>query len=140
MRTIKTTCSESNIYAAAEIHKMQSVLEQLQSQNVGDIPASIASKYAARAKAGYAVDSTNQQLNDMTLRAPRAGTITYRNAEVGAMANANTKVLTITDTSSIYIDCSLAEADVAALQVGMTRFSACRFRFPLIPLPIRMTA
>lgn len=98
----------------------QSTLEQLQSQNVGDIPASIASKYAARAKAGYAVDSTSQQLNDMTLRAPRAGTITYRNAEVGAMANANTKVLTITDTSSIYIDCSLAEADVAALQVGMT--------------------
>ena len=96
----------------------KSTLDQLQSQNVGDVPASIASKYAARAKAGYAVDSTSQQLDDMTLRAPRAGTITYRNAEIGAMANANTKVLTITDTSSIYIDCSLAEADVAALQVG----------------------
>lgn len=98
----------------------KSSLEQLQSQQVGDVPASVASKYAAQAKASYAVDSTNQQLDDMTLRAPRAGTITYRNAEVGAMANANTKVLTITDTSSIYIDCSLAEADVAALQVGTT--------------------
>lgn len=98
----------------------KSSLDQLQSQNVGDVPASIASKYAARAKAGYTVDSTNQHLADMTLRAPRAGTITYRNAEIGAMANANTKVLTLTDTSSIYIDCSLAEADVAALKVGMS--------------------
>ena len=55
----------------------------------------------------------------MTLRAPRAGVVTYRNAEVGAMAAANTKVLTITDTSGMYIDCSLSEADVAAIQQGM---------------------
>lgn len=96
----------------------KSVLDNLQSQNVGNTPASIAAKYAAQAKAGYLVDSLYQQLDDMTLRAPRAGTITYRDAEVGAMTGANTKVLTITDTSGIYIDCSLAEADVAALLVG----------------------
>ena len=79
----------------------------------------MASKYAAQAKAGYTVDSLTQQLDDMTLRAPRAGVVTYRNAEVGAMAAANTKVLTITDTSGMYIDCSLSEADVAAIQQGM---------------------
>ena len=35
------------------------------------------------------------------------------------MSAANTKVLTITDTSGMYIDCSLSEADVAAIQQGM---------------------
>lgn len=97
----------------------KSALDNLKSQNVGDVPASVASKYAAQAKAGYTVDSLTQQLDDMTLRAPRAGVITYRNAEVGAMTAANTKVLTITDTSGMYIDCSLSEADVAAIQQGM---------------------
>ena len=97
----------------------KSALDNLESQNVGDVPASVASKYAAQAKAGYTVDSLAKQLDDMTLRAPRAGVITYRNAEVGAMAAANTKVLTITDTSGMYIDCSLSEADVAAIQQGM---------------------
>ena len=97
----------------------KSALDNLESQNVGDVPASVASKYAAQAKAGYTVDSLTQQLDDMTLRAPRAGVVTYRNAEVGAMAAANTKVLTITDTSGMYIDCFLSEADVAAIQQGM---------------------
>lgn len=97
----------------------KSALDNLESQNVGDVPASVASKYAAQAKAGYTVDSLTQQLDDMTLRALRAGVVTYRNAEVGAMAAANTKVLTITDTSGMYIDCSLSEADVAAIQQGM---------------------
>ena len=60
----------------------KSALDNLESQNVGDVPASVASKYAAQAKAGYTVDSLAQQLDDMTLRAPRAGVITYRNAEV----------------------------------------------------------
>lgn len=81
----------------------KSALDNLESQNVGDVPASVASKYAAQAKAGYTVDSLTQQLDDMTLRAPRAGVVTYRNAEVGGM----------------YIDCSLSEADVAAIQQGM---------------------
>lgn len=60
----------------------KSALDNLESQNVGDVPASVASKYAAQAKAGYTIDSLAQQLDDMTLRAPRAGVITYRNAEV----------------------------------------------------------
>lgn len=97
----------------------KSTLDNLQSQNVGNTPASIATKEAAQAKASYQVDSAEKQLDDLTIRAPRAGVITYRNAEVGALAGANTKVLTITDNSGIYIDCPLSETDVAAVQVGM---------------------
>lgn len=96
----------------------QSALNNLQSQNVGNTPASIATKEAAQAKAGYQVDSAEKQLDDLTIRAPRAGIITYRNAEVGALAGANTKVLTITDNSGMYIDSPLSETDVAAVQVG----------------------
>ena len=97
----------------------QSTLQNLESQNLGDVPATIAAKQAAQAKAGYVVDSLSQQLGDLTIRAPRAGVISYRNAEVGAMVPANTKVLTVTDTSVIYIDCPLSETDVAAIHMGM---------------------
>ena len=98
----------------------KAALDNLQLQNVGDTPALIAGKQAAQAKAKYTVDSLSKQLEDLTIRAPRHGVISYRNAEAGAMAAANTKVLTITDTSGIYIDCPVAEADVAAIQPGMT--------------------
>lgn len=98
----------------------KAALDNLQLQNVGDTPALIAGKQAAQSKAKYTVDSLSKQLEDLTIRAPRHGVISYRNAEAGAMAAANTKVLTITDTSGIYIDCPVAEADVAAIQPGMT--------------------
>lgn len=98
----------------------KAALDNLQLQNVGDTPALIAGKQAAQAKAKYTVDSLSKQLEDLTIRAPRHGVISYHNAEAGAMAAANTKVLTITDTSGIYIDCPVAEADVAAIQPGMT--------------------
>ena len=97
----------------------KATLDNLRLQNVGDTPASIAAKQAAQAKARYTVDSLSKQLDDLTIRAPRRGVISYRNAEEGSMAAANTKVLTITDTSGIYIDCPVAEADIAAIQTGM---------------------
>ena len=98
----------------------KSTKDNLESQNVGDTPATIASKRAAQAKAGYVVDSLVEQRDDLSIRAPRSGVVSYRNAEVGALVAANTKVLTITDTSGIYVDCPLSEADVAAIQMGMT--------------------
>ena len=107
-----------SMYQALIVAK--AALDNLQLQNVGDTPALIAGKQAAQAKAKYTVDSLSKQLEDLTIRAPRHGVISYRNAEAGAMAAANTKVLTITDTSGIYIDCPVAEADVAAIQPGMT--------------------
>ena len=106
------------MYQALTVAK--AALDSLQLQNAGDTPALIAGKQAAQAKAKYTVDSLSKQLEDLTIRAPRHGVISYRNAEAGAMAAANTKVLTITDTSGIYIDCPVAEADVAAIQPGMT--------------------
>ncbi|MGE1061687.1 efflux RND transporter periplasmic adaptor subunit [Megasphaera paucivorans] len=97
----------------------KSTLDNLQTQNVGDTPAAIVSKQAAQAKAAYVIDSMKKQRDDLIIRAPRAGIISYRNAEVGSMAPANTKVLSITDNSGIYIDCPLSEADVASIKPGI---------------------
>ena len=54
----------------------------------------------------------------MVLKAPRSGIISYRNAEVGSYVPAGTKLLTITDNSSFYIDCSISEYDAAVLVTG----------------------
>jgi len=58
------------------------------------------------------------KLKDLEFYAPRAGVISYRHAEVGSYVGAGTKLLTITDNSSLYVDCSLPEYDAALLQEG----------------------
>lgn len=96
----------------------KSALDNLETQNIGNVPASIASKRAAQAKAGYVVETMEKQRDDLIIRAPRSGVISYRNAEVGAMATANTKVLSITDNSGVYVDCPVSETDVASITTG----------------------
>ncbi|MBO5254604.1 MAG: efflux RND transporter periplasmic adaptor subunit [Opitutales bacterium] len=58
------------------------------------------------------------QRADMTLKAPRKGTISFRNAEVGNYVPAGTKLFTIVDNSSVYVDCVVSENDSALLKVG----------------------
>lgn len=58
------------------------------------------------------------QRADMTLKAPRKGIISYRNAEVGNYVSAGTKLFTIVDNSSVFVDCIVSESDSALLQVG----------------------
>lgn len=94
--------------------------EALANQNNGtSSPASVQSKVATAEKNAYAVEALKQQRDDMTLRAPSSGIIGYRNAEVGEIAQANTKVLTIIDNNHIYVDCNIAEADAALLTPNM---------------------
>lgn len=61
----------------------------------------------------------NQQ-EDMTIRAPRKGIISYRNAEAGSYVAANTHLFTLVDNSSFYIDCLVSEYDAALLKAGET--------------------
>ncbi len=58
------------------------------------------------------------QRADMTLKAPRKGIISYRNAEVGNYIAAGTKLFTIVDNSSVFVDCVVSENDSALLKVG----------------------
>lgn len=56
----------------------------------------------------------------MTIRAPRKGIISYRNAEAGSYVAANTHLFTLVDNSSFYIDCLVSEYDAALLKAGET--------------------
>lgn len=94
----------------------RAALQSLTGQDVGGVPAVIASKEAAAAKAAYTVDSLESQKADMTMYAPVSGTIGYRDAEAGEWATAGQKLLTIVDNSSLYLDCTVAEQDVGVLR------------------------
>ena len=85
----------------------------------GESPASVESKRAAVEKAEYGTQMLEKQLSDLILRAPRDGIISYRAAEVGALAQAGTKVFELVDNSHLYVDCQVAEGDAAALESGM---------------------
>lgn len=97
----------------------RAALQSLTGQDVDGVPAVIASKEAAAAKAAYTVDSLESQKADMTMYAPVSGTIGYRDAEAGEWATAGQKLLTIVDNSSLYLDCTVAEQDVGVLREGM---------------------
>jgi multidrug efflux pump subunit AcrA (membrane-fusion protein) len=102
-----------------EMVNSKAALDTLLNQTMsGDVPASVESKRAAMEKSKRATNSLEKQQADLILRAPRAGTIGYRNAEVGAMATAGQKVLELVDNSKIYIDCQISEQDVAAVKTG----------------------
>ncbi len=60
------------------------------------------------------------QREDMTIRAPRDGVITFRNAEAGSYAQAGSHLFTIVDNSSLHLDCQVSEYDAALLKTGET--------------------
>ena len=97
----------------------KAALESLTGQDVGGVPAVIASKEAAAEKARYTADSLAAQKEDMTIVSPISGTIGYRDAEAGEWASAGQKLLTVVDNSSLYMDCAVAEQDIGVLKVGM---------------------
>ena len=92
----------------------------LENQNNGAAPASVQSKQFLAQKDVYATDALRKQRDDMILRAPRDGVIGYRAAEVGAIASAGTKVLSLVDNSHSYVDCAISESDAAILSPGMS--------------------
>ncbi len=81
--------------------------------------AAVVSKQAARDKAQGAIDALHNQRNDMVMRAPRAGIIGFRQAEVGSLAQAGQKLLSIIDNSKIYVDCPVSEQDIGQIVPGM---------------------
>lgn len=98
----------------------KAALEGLTSQSVGGRPAVIVGKEAAAEKARYAVEALTNQQADMTLLSPLSGIVSYRRAEAGEWATAGEKLLTVVDTSELYLDCQVAEQDVGILQEGMS--------------------
>lgn len=97
----------------------KAAFDVLANQVEGGDAASVQSKEYTAEKQRHATDALRKQRDDMILRAPRDGIIGYRNAEVGAIVSAGTKVLSLVDNSRINVDCTLSESDAAILEPGM---------------------
>lgn len=97
----------------------KAILDGLENQQMGDMPAVVAAKEAASLQAQYTVEALRQQQDDMSITAPRDGVIGYRKAEEGEWATAGQKLLTVVDNSLLYVDCDVAEQDVGILREGM---------------------
>ena len=88
-------------------------------QLVAGSSASVLSKQAARDKAQGAIYALHNQRDDMIIRAPRAGVIGFRQAEIGNLAQAGQKLLSIIDNSQIYVDCPVSEQDIGQILLAM---------------------
>lgn len=105
--------------ARNEYISAQAAYEALANQQNGSVPASVRSKQLTALKNKYSVAALQKQREDMLIRAPRAGVIGYRDAEVGSYLTPGSKVLTLVDNSHVYVDCALSENDAAILETGM---------------------
>lgn len=97
----------------------KTVLDSLITQDMGGTPAQVESKRAASEKAKYAIEGLEKQRDDLILRAPNDGIISYRNAEVGMLPQAGTTLLSIVDNGHMYVDCNVSEADISTVKTGM---------------------
>ena len=71
---------------------------------------------AARREQEYII--AQNKYHDMIFKAPRAGVITYRDAEVGGYAPAGSRMLTLIDDSGFTVDCDITESEVASVTIG----------------------
>ena len=96
-------------------------LESLTSQKLYDGKPAYVAERAGRAE--YRRNTRlllENQREDMTIKAPREGIISFRNAEAGSYVQAGTHLFTIVDNSSLNLDCYVSEFDAALLQTGET--------------------
>ena len=96
-------------------------LESLTSQKLYDGKPAYVAERAGRAE--YRRNTRlllENQREDMTIKAPREGIISFRNAEAGSYVQAGTHLFTIVDNSSLNLDCYVSESDAALLQTGET--------------------
>ncbi len=89
---------------------------------------------AARAE----VDRIQTNLDDATLRAPRAGRIQYRLAEPGEVLAAGGRILTLIDLDNVYMTFFLPEREAGLLAIGAEARVLLDAR-PDRPLPARIT-
>ncbi|MBC8015967.1 MAG: efflux RND transporter periplasmic adaptor subunit [Sporomusaceae bacterium] len=106
--------------AEKQVTAARASLDAWSKQMASGNAAAVLSKRAVSEKAQSTIDALQNQKNDLILRAPRNGIIGFRQAEVGAMAQAGQKLLSVVDNSSIFVDCSVSEQDIGQITLGMT--------------------
>lgn len=94
-------------------------LESLTNQKLYDgKPAYVAERAQRAEQRRNSMLLLENQRADMTIRAPRDGVITFRNAEAGSYVQAGSHLFTIVDNSSLHLDCQVPEYDAALLKTG----------------------
>jgi HlyD family secretion protein len=77
----------------------------------------------ARARLGEAqagVDEVRATLEDLTIRAPAAGTVTARFTDLGEVVQPGSPLLELTDLARVYLKGYLPEAQIGRVRIGMT--------------------
>lgn len=103
---------------ALELASAKSTYDILMNQNNGATPASVESARAQAEKASYSMQYSQAQLDNLLLRTPRSGEIGFKQAEIGNIAQAGQKLLSVIDMSEVYVDYTISERDLAAFMVG----------------------
>jgi membrane fusion protein (multidrug efflux system) len=82
--------------------------------------ASLDQQVAAAAAAQAQAAEARASIGDRVIRAPFSGWVSLRNISPGAVVNAGSEIVTISDLSSIKLDFAVPETVLAALQRGQT--------------------
>ncbi|PJJ97341.1 efflux transporter periplasmic adaptor subunit [Lysobacteraceae bacterium NML91-0213] len=105
--------------AAAEADRLFERQRQLADQQLIST-ASLDTQSALRATARARVDEIRANLGDRLIRAPFAGVVGIRRVSPGALVQPGTEIVTLDDISSVYVDFTVPEAQLANLAVGQT--------------------
>lgn len=103
--------------AAAEADRLFERQRQLAEQQLIST-ASLDTQSALRATARARVDEIRANLGDRLIRAPFAGVVGIRRVSPGALVQPGTEIVTLDDISSVYVDFTVPEAQLANLAVG----------------------
>jgi membrane fusion protein, multidrug efflux system len=99
--------------AAAQLSRVQEL------SNKGFATAALLDQQRAAASLAESnVREARAQIEDRTLRAPFAGQVSLRTISAGAVVNAGTPLVTISDVSRIKLDFTVPETRLRALRIG----------------------
>lgn len=107
---------------AAAITQSQAAVTQAQANldklNAPPTDSELASAGASVVQAQVAVDTAQRNLEQASVLAPFDGVVAAVSASEGALSSVSGAAFTIVDRSTLHIDVSLSESDVAKVQVG----------------------
>ncbi len=115
--TLVTAAEGQYDIAQANVAVAQAQLEALQA-GATEEEVSMVESHVQQAEA--ALDTLRVQLDKMTLRAPRSGTVLRRMVNVGELAAPNFSLLTIADLDQVTLTVYVPENQIGLVKVGQT--------------------
>jgi len=119
--------------ASAATSRYESIARGTRAEQIDDAAAAV---MLAQAE----LDAARVALDQMVLRAPAAGVVLRRTAEVGALVTLTQPqpIVTIADLSQLEVRAEVDEADVAAIRIGLPAYATAE-AFGEQRFPIRVT-